>query len=180
MAATMKKIGVLDLSNKLYLLCLCGVVFMFGVYIKHFIDIRDLSNRCVVLNNRISVLEGSIVNLDKKINTEVEILNNKIVAKKLTVTAYSATKKECDSDPKITASMSKVKPGTIAVSRDLFEQGWVFGKKVYIENHGIYTINDLMNKKHSERIDVFIGHKKKANSFGKKELIVALLPDEVS
>lgn len=180
MNATTKKIGVLDLSNKLYFLCLCGVVFMFGFYIKHFIDMRDLNNKCNLLNSKISILESEIRSLDEKINTEVEILNNKIVAKKLTVTAYSASKKECDSDPNIAASMSRVRPGTIAVSRDLFEQGWVFGKKVYIENHGIFTINDLMNKKHSERVDVFIGHKKKAKSFGKKELVVALLPDEVS
>ena len=43
--------------------------------------------------------------------------------------------------------MRKVRQGTIAVSRDLFDQGWVFGRKVRIEGLGIFEINDLMNKR---------------------------------
>ena len=48
---------------------------------------------------------------------------------------YSPTVRECGPDPTTTASMVKVRPGIIAVSRDLFDQGWVFGKKVFSTAH---------------------------------------------
>lgn len=90
-------------------------------------------------------------------------------------TAYTASADECDSDPTITASMTKVRPGIIAVSRDLFDQGFVFGKKVYIHGLGIYTIADLMNKRYINRIDVFLGTKKEAKEFGLKQVKISLL-----
>ena len=90
-------------------------------------------------------------------------------------TAYTASVDECDGDPTITASMTKVRPGIIAVSRDLFDQGFVFGKKVYIHGLGIYTIADLMNKRYINRIDVFLGTKKEAKEFGLKQMKISLL-----
>jgi 3D (Asp-Asp-Asp) domain-containing protein len=93
----------------------------------------------------------------------------------LIVTAYTPDEVETDKDPEITAAMIKVRPGIIAVSRDLFEDGWTFGKKVYIEGMGIYTIGDLMNKKWEKRIDILLFDKKDAHHFGKRQLTVALL-----
>ena len=95
--------------------------------------------------------------------------------KELTVTAYTPSTDECDMDPNITASMQKVRPGTVAVSRDLFNQGWVFGKKIYIEGYGIFEITDLMNKRWIERIDIVMFSKKEAKKFGVKQRKVALL-----
>jgi len=92
-----------------------------------------------------------------------------------TVTAYTPSKEECDNDPEITASMRKVKPGTVAVSHDLFKSGWVFGKKIYIENLGIFEINDLMNRRWNKRIDIVMFDKKQARKFGKKNKAAALL-----
>lgn len=105
-------------------------------------------------------------------DSKVEIIDR---LKRLTVTSYSASKNQCDSDPEVTASMLPVKEGTIAVSRDLFNSGWVFGRHVYIEGLGIYEIRDLMNKRYKSRIDIFRWEKKKAIKFGKKKLAVALL-----
>lgn len=90
-------------------------------------------------------------------------------------TAYTGHESETDKDPQITASMTKLRPGIIAVSRDLFDQGFVFGKKVYIHGIGIYTIADLMNKRFINRIDVFIGDKKQAKEFGIKQVKISLL-----
>ena len=100
------------------------------------------------------------------------------VARLVDCTAYTAYPTETDSDPLITASMTKVRPGIIAVSRDLFDQGYVFGRKVYIHGLGIYTIADLMNKKHINRIDVFHGTKKEAREFGIKQVKISLLEME--
>jgi len=111
-------------------------------------------------------------------NIKIETIKKKKAENtlRLTITAYSPTREECDDDPNITASMEKVKEGGVAVSRDLFKKGWVFGKKVYIEGHGIYRINDLMNKRYKNRVDIFIWNTNKALEFGvKKNVLVALL-----
>lgn len=93
----------------------------------------------------------------------------------VTVTAYNPSTDQCDDDPLIAASMRKVRSGTIAVSRDLFDQGWVFGRKVRIEGLGIFEINDLMNKRYTQRIDIFMWDESQARQFGKKNIKAALL-----
>jgi 3D (Asp-Asp-Asp) domain-containing protein len=93
----------------------------------------------------------------------------------LTVTAYSPRRKETDSTPGLTATNSRVRPGIVAVSRDLFDNGWVFGRKVYIKNYGVYTIDDLMHERKTDQIDIFIPDTRQALQFGRKELEVYLL-----
>lgn len=93
----------------------------------------------------------------------------------VTVTAYNADPAQTDADPEIAASMRRVRPGTIAVSRDLFNKGWVFGRKVRIEGLGIYEINDLMAARHDKAIDIFIGGNQQAQAFGKRRTQAALL-----
>jgi 3D (Asp-Asp-Asp) domain-containing protein len=100
----------------------------------------------------------------------IEGLENLLVSKyqkDVTVTAYTASVKECDGTPHQTAVMTKPRPGTVAVSRDLFNSGWTFGKKVYIPGHGVFTIADLMNERHTLSIDIFMGKRKEAIAFGK-------------
>jgi len=82
------------------------------------------------------------------------------------VSAYSARKGECDPDPHITASVRPPKPGTVAVSRDLFDMGWTFGKRVYLKGLGQYVINDVMNQRYQMRVDVFMDHNRAAKEFG--------------
>lgn len=114
----------------------------------------------------------------KQMVEEARLLTRAVAApnvQTVTVTAYNPVEDQCDSDPLIAASMRKVREGTIAVSRDLFDQGWVFGKKVRIEGLGIFEINDLMNKRYSRRIDIFMWDEGKARKFGKRASRVALL-----
>ncbi len=93
----------------------------------------------------------------------------------LTITAYNAEASQTWGDPFITASNSKVRPGIVAVSQDLFRNGWVFGRKVYIVGHGVYTIEDLLAKRKSKQLDIFMTSKKDAIEFGRKKLRVYLL-----
>ena len=92
-----------------------------------------------------------------------------------TVTSYSPHREQTDRDPHVAASMRKVREGTIAVSRDLFWAGWTFGRRVYIEGHGVFEINDLMNERFERRIDVFRWDKGKAKAFGLVTARAALL-----
>jgi 3D (Asp-Asp-Asp) domain-containing protein len=95
--------------------------------------------------------------------------------RELEVTAYTPRVEECNEDPLVAASMRRVRLGTVAVSRDLFEQGWVFGKKVYIQGHGIFEINDLMNRRIENGMDIFMWELEQAREFGRQQLRVALL-----
>ena len=100
------------------------------------------------------------------------------VVRMVDVTAYSPRVQETDSTPFINAEGLAVAEGQIAVSRDLFRAGWVFGRRVWIQGHGIYRISDLMNKRFRDRLDIFFFNTKDAKRFGQKKLVVALLGEE--
>lgn len=96
--------------------------------------------------------------------------------KMLTVTAYTCEElREYPGQQLLTASSSKPREGGIAVSRDLFEQGWNFGKKVYIKNHGVFVITDLMADRKTKSVDIFMSDQDRAIQFGKKRIEVVLL-----
>lgn len=96
--------------------------------------------------------------------------------KLLTVTAYTAVElREFPEQQLLTASLAKPKEGAIAVSRDLFKQGWVFGKKVYIKNHGVFVITDLMGNSKTRSVDIYMNDQDRALQFGKKQIEVVLL-----
>ncbi|MBG0777425.1 MAG: 3D domain-containing protein [Desulfovibrionaceae bacterium] len=93
----------------------------------------------------------------------------------VTVTAYSPRTTETDDTPFQTASNRRVRHGIVAVSRDLFDEGWVFGRKVYIKELGIFTIEDLMAKEKRNQIDIFMFDTSQALKFGKIETDAYLL-----
>lgn len=81
----------------------------------------------------------------------------------VTITCYQPIKTQCDNNPLITADGSKIdlkklEKGEIkwcAISRDLL---WLFPKDkpkmVYIEGYGHYEVRDVMNKRHTHRLDI--------------------------
>lgn len=80
------------------------------------------------------------------------------------ITAYTNATNETNSD-EYTALMEKPVSGwTCAVSHDLKH---FLGKKVYIEGHGLRYVNDLMNRRFSNRIDLYVGKKSEAREIGK-------------
>jgi 3D (Asp-Asp-Asp) domain-containing protein len=97
-------------------------------------------------------------------NTVVKSNDNEVV----TLTTYTPTMGETDSTPNVTASGFKIdvdnpdKHKIIAVSRDLKKKGWKFNKKVRVRGagryNGVYTIKDVMNKRHRKRIDVLVNN----------------------
>jgi len=132
------------------------------------------SRRTLELLQRVSGLQTSLAELAAR-TEELQARIDKRYVEQVTVTAYTPRRQECDSDPLITASMRKVQAGTVAVSRDLFERGWVFGRKIYLKGLGIYEIRDLMNKRFTKRIDVFFWDHHDAQKFGKKNTTAALI-----
>jgi 3D (Asp-Asp-Asp) domain-containing protein len=90
-----------------------------------------------------------------------------------TASAYTPTKEECDDTPHETAILKKSVPGrTIAVSRDLSH---LLGKTVYVENLGIRVVEDLMNSRHKNSVDILVSTKEEATTFGKKQIKLVVI-----
>ena len=121
----------------------------------------------------------------KEIVGEIEFLKERIKeiedemlledVKSVNVTAYTLNKEECGEDFTITASMIRAKPGMVAVSRDLFDDGWTFGKRIYISGIGIFTVADLIKSTHKNKIDVLMFNKKAAKKFGIRKGVTAAI-----
>ena len=98
--------------------------------------------------------------------------NNKSMT--VTATAYNSIEGQTDDDPWTAAWNNRLRPGDkiIAVSRDLEKHGLTNGAKVRIEGlPGTYTVRDRMNKRYTNRIDVWMEKDlKKARKWGKKKL----------
>jgi len=105
------------------------------------------------------------INIGNVPNSYIEV-SKPISYETVTLTTYSPTEGETDSTPHLTASGFKIdkenpkRHRIIAVSRDL-KKKWPFGTKVRIKKagkyNGVYTVKDVMNKRHENRIDILIG-----------------------
>jgi 3D (Asp-Asp-Asp) domain-containing protein len=97
---------------------------------------------------------------------------------KVTATAYNSVESQTKKGDPITAAWGdKLKPGmkAIAVSRDLLKlEGLEHGTKVKIEGlPGKYKVLDKMNKRWTEKIDIYMGTDvQKARDWGKREVMI--------
>ena len=88
------------------------------------------------------------------------------------VTAYSGEVRQTNSNPDRTAIMEQPIPGgTCAVSQDMVKY---LGMRVYIKGLGVFRVNDLMNKRFTNRIDLFMASRSRAEDFGLKEDVQAV------
>lgn len=111
----------------------------------------------------------------RQIRNEVRemAIENKVDGVLLTATCYTARKQETNNDPVHTATMRKPVVGsTVAVSRDLIH--WL-GGSVYIEGLGVRRVDDLMNSRFTNKLDILVGSVKEARAFGVQEKKVIFL-----
>lgn len=164
--------------------CIYIVIFTaFAVLIvQHQREIRHLRHQLDSQNQVIHAMQVTQHNMSLQTALALQIgrstqqsLHDSRTKRFVKVTAYSPRVEETDSTPFITAYNTRVRPGIIAVSRDLFDKGWTFGKKVYIKSLGVFTIEDLMAKRKTNQIDVFMPKTTQAISFGRKNLEAHLL-----
>ena len=158
------------------LLVLAAVVFMTQRAVSDLTGTVE-SSRMRIRDLEQSLLEerAKIAVLNKFVMTNHQTLKGLQRKKVLTVTAYSPRVGETDDTPFITANNARVRPGIVAVSRDLFNEGWVFGRKVYIKGQGVFTIDDLMHQRKRNQVDIFMYETDKALEFGSRKLEVFLL-----
>lgn len=93
-------------------------------------------------------------------------------SKWVTVTAYSSTVDQCDSNPFITASGKHVRDGIIATN------ALAFGTKVMfpsVYGNKVFTVEDRMNRRYSDRADIWFETREEAKLFGIKKLEMVII-----
>jgi 3D (Asp-Asp-Asp) domain-containing protein len=90
---------------------------------------------------------------------------NRIAA---TVTAYTPAPRENGGRNRRsgTAIGTRIRPGIVAVSRDLLRSGWDFGDKVHIKGLGVFIIEDTMHQRFRRTIDVAVPNLAEAQKIG--------------
>lgn len=89
----------------------------------------------------------------------------------VTITAYASEVQHTDDEPFITATGRTVRPGIIAVSRDLlrtFTPGAPFdyGDRVRLSRLGEFIVDDTMNSRWTKRVDIWVPTLEEARQFG--------------
>ena len=136
--------------------------------------IPNLDDYCVVTQAMMldSEMEKELKHSSSTIDL-YEIDRKWLQSLEVTVTAYNNTVAQTDSTPNECAWGDTIRPGIIAISRDLQTIGLTRHMKVIVEGHGEFEVLDKMNQRFEKRIDIFMGKDiKKAKTFGKKELTI--------
>jgi len=80
------------------------------------------------------------------------------------VTAYTMSRDETDSTPKMTATQRQGRPGrTASVSKDLI---YLVGKEIYIPGLGVWTVDDVPKPGDDTLVDLMVGTKERAREIG--------------
>jgi 3D (Asp-Asp-Asp) domain-containing protein len=89
-----------------------------------------------------------------------------LAALRVTATAYNSEPAQTDSTPFVTASGTRVRAGTLAVSRDLLEL-LPYGTKIYV-------VEDTMHPRWKRRVDFWMPSRAAAWRFGRREMTLTL------
>jgi 3D (Asp-Asp-Asp) domain-containing protein len=124
--------------------------------------------------NPTMVSNNFLVAINSPVRTNLVSLTSKIKFRELLVpiTAYSSTVDQCDDSPFITANGSTVHDGIIATNF------LPFGTKIKIPGYfgdKIFTVEDRMNKRYWQKIDVWFPDRQSAKEFGVRTLKVQII-----
>ena len=153
-------------------LSICLVILSVVINLFFSINTSKLEQTNKILINNINNTATQLRKITSDFETRLMIADivTNCEYKKVTATCYSPSIDETDSTPFITASGDRVHTTYIAVSRDLYKNGWKFGSMVYIkELNQFFIVKDLMNKRYEKRIDYFAWTKPEAKEHGIKQ-----------
>ena len=75
----------------------------------------------------------------------------------LAVTSYRSVPSQTDSSPFITSTGERVCKDGVAVSQDLLKSKRIkYGDWLYVEGIGLKRVNDTMNARHKNHIDIWV------------------------
>jgi 3D (Asp-Asp-Asp) domain-containing protein len=94
-------------------------------------------------------------------------------------TAFNSLAAQTDSQPHLTASGERLRPGlrALAVSADLEELGLTFGTTVEIDGYGEWVVLDRMAARWRRKIDLYLGNDEAAaKEFGRRSVTIRWAP----
>jgi 3D (Asp-Asp-Asp) domain-containing protein len=121
----------------------------------------------VIATKRNSILIAIVISL-----VPIQVQAEEII-RIVKATAYNATAQQTDSTPTICAWGDKIRPGIIAVSRDLEKLGLTRGTKVHIEGIGTRIVLDRMHRRKKNQIDIYMEDYNDAVNFGIKKVTIS-------
>lgn len=87
----------------------------------------------------------------------------------LQVTSYRSVRAQTDDSPFITSTGERVCRDGVAVSQDLLRSKRIkYGDWLYVEGIGLKRVNDTMNKRHTNHIDVWVPSLEAEKSFHRR------------
>lgn len=87
----------------------------------------------------------------------------------LTITSYRSVPAQTDNSPFYTSIGERVNNHGIAISQDLLKAGRIhYGDVVYIDGLGYKIVNDTMNIRMKNSVDVWLETKEQESAFQKK------------
>ena len=93
----------------------------------------------------------------------------------VTVGAYSPRRQETQGNPRDTASGAQVRPGIVALSRDVERAlGVEFGDQVVVGGIGTFVFHDRMASHKKRRVDIFMESTAAAREFGEQRTYIAV------
>jgi 3D (Asp-Asp-Asp) domain-containing protein len=120
----------------------------------------------------IAELQHRVDMLDRRVNEALERAKYRMRIHRfvpVVVTAYNPVPTQTDSTPEITASNRRVRPGMVALSRDLEKEfRFGFGEPVFIVGLGFFVFEDRMHKRWARRVDILMPSRRAAKEFGVK------------
>lgn len=142
-----------------YKLTLTDIIFCFVILgFIVFVSILKFTPKEPIVQNKsplVNVItQGTTINVAYNLhNVNYEEIN----LDKITITSYNNESKQTDNSPNIMASNRLVYEGAVAISRDLktkYNLKW--GDLIYIDTlQRYFVIEDLMNERFKNRIDIF-------------------------
>lgn len=94
----------------------------------------------------------------------------------LTVTSYRPVANQTDSSPTWTSIGDRTTKFGCAVSQDLLKSGAVhYGDIVYVENYGYRVVNDTMNPRHKQHVDLLVFTHDEEKAIGTRHLRVYVI-----
>ena len=94
----------------------------------------------------------------------------KRIFRNVTITSYNNHSNQTDDTPNITSTSRPVRENMVAVSQDFLSKGLIkYGDLVYIDcMKQWYIVEDTMNKRFENRIDIFLFDKQESLKINKK------------
>jgi len=100
-----------------------------------------------------------------------------LVFHEIVVTGYASRAAETDATPSITAAMTSVRPGCLALSRDLLRTftrnaPFDFGDWVLLPGVGVFIVQDTMAERWERRGDIWFSSRDEALQWGRRRVLV--------